>query len=151
MYGLAFLLLVAIDQLSKAAARLYVVQERVVCGFISGELAMNKGIAWSMASTASAPLHILKLLVIIASCGVLVWYHSRASAGSEKRALLLIAAGGVSNLIDRLWLGAVTDFILIKTPWGPFPTFNVADVYIVLGVILFLINQLRSAYDRSHT
>lgn len=49
--------------------------------------------------------------------------------------LLLIFGGGLSNFIDRIWWGGVIDYIRLPLfPWA----FNLADVWIVLGVILIL-------------
>ena len=53
--------------------------------------------------------------------------------------LSFIIAGGISNVIDRIFKGAVFDFIKI----GDFPVFNIADICIVLGWLLFLINFLK--------
>lgn len=48
---------------------------------------------------------------------------------------LLVMAGGIGNLIDRLIYGYVVDFISI----GTYPIFNVADIYVVVGVLLLIV------------
>ena len=53
--------------------------------------------------------------------------------------LSLVISGGISNVIDRIFKGAVFDFIKI----GDFPVFNIADVCIVLGWLLFAISFLK--------
>lgn len=52
--------------------------------------------------------------------------------------LILILSGAVSNIIDRLYLGCITDFIDFKI-W---PLFNIADVFICAGVILLIIKHI---------
>lgn len=52
----------------------------------------------------------------------------------------LIVAGGVANLVDRLWGNGVVD--MIHTGW--WPTFNIADVYITTGVALLIVHHLLS-------
>jgi len=49
--------------------------------------------------------------------------------------LSLIISGGLGNIIDRIFRGSVIDFISI---WK-YPTFNVADIYIVFGILGFLV------------
>lgn len=58
--------------------------------------------------------------------------------------ILLIALGGASNLLDRLYYGYVIDFIKISAL--PFSIFNLADVMIVLGIIL----AISSAYRKQN-
>ncbi|MCI8497392.1 MAG: signal peptidase II [Clostridiales bacterium] len=55
-------------------------------------------------------------------------------------ALMLICAGGIGNLIDRIAHGYVTDFIYLK--FINFPIFNIADICVVVGAILFIAGVL---------
>lgn len=55
--------------------------------------------------------------------------------------LTLVLAGGVGNLIDRVRLGYVVDMLHFQF-WPSYPVFNVADMFVVVGVILFLLYYL---------
>lgn len=58
-------------------------------------------------------------------------------------AVALVAAGAAGNLIDRLWVGMVTDFVALR--WGSWraPIFNLADVFMVAGVVLLIVMPFR--------
>lgn len=60
-------------------------------------------------------------------------------------AFAMIAGGAIGNLIDRLNQGYVVDFILFHIGQWHYPTFNVADSCITIGLILFLIETYRSS------
>jgi signal peptidase II len=63
-------------------------------------------------------------------------------------ALALIAGGAIGNFIDRLQLGWVVDFIDIRMGRARWPTFNVADVAITIGVLIVLIDMMIGALPR---
>ena len=53
----------------------------------------------------------------------------------------MIAGGAIGNVIDRIYHGKVIDFIDIHYKLFHWPTFNIADSFIFIGVILFIINE----------
>jgi signal peptidase II len=55
-------------------------------------------------------------------------------------ALALVAGGAVGNLIDRIYFGVVTDFVLWHYQTHEWPVFNVADIVLVVGVGLMFID-----------
>lgn len=61
----------------------------------------------------------------------------------------LILAGGISNLLDRLMRGYVVDFIDI-TPLFNFPIFNIADIYIVIGWIVFVVLTIKYTVSKKN-
>ena len=96
-------------------------------------LTKNEGLAFSIA----LPPAILWSLVVGAVIALL-WYSIlclREHTSGHGMYLSLIAAGGVSNIVDRLRFGAVTDIFAL--PGGLF--FNIADIAIVFGSMFFLL------------
>ena len=131
---------VALDQGTKALATSLVSRgDRVeVLPFLAFENVRNKGVAFGIGGDISA---ILIGATIVLLLGFLVFLASRARSGwlVWVPAALLIG-GALGNLADRVRDGAVTDFIDLPL-W---PTFNLADVAIVVGVLLLLIDVERS-------
>lgn len=66
------------------------------------------------------------------------WWPSAKMANMAFLSLILVVSGGVGNLIDRVAQGYVVDFIRFAF-WNRFPTFNVADIAITVGVALLVI------------
>lgn len=54
-----------------------------------------------------------------------------------KTSLMMVACGGISNLIDRLFRGYVVDYIDINQIFN-YPVFNVADISITIGIVLLI-------------
>ncbi|MBO4746354.1 MAG: signal peptidase II [Alphaproteobacteria bacterium] len=83
-------------------------------------------------------------LIMIIATGIiiaLVAYYLFARANSYERApLILILGGALGNFIDRLRFGAVVDFLDFHVGAWHWPVFNVADVFITVGVLLYILN-----------
>ena len=107
----------------------------------------NTGAAFGMFKNGSMVFTVLAFLVI----GAILFYYPKVENDdwSLKLALSMQLGGAVGNLIDRLTIGQVTDFISV----GNFPVFNVADASISVGAaVLFLGVWLRErAERREHT
>jgi signal peptidase II len=84
-------------------------------------------------------------LAIGVSAGLVVWLRrlSPASQPLLVTGLTLIVGGAIGNLIDRLYLGHVVDFILVHWDDAYFPAFNVADSAISVGAALVIFDSLR--------
>jgi signal peptidase II len=74
--------------------------------------------------------------------GVRLWMLRKARPNQKilHWALALVAGGAVGNLIDRIYYGVVTDFVLWRYNDHEWPVFNVADVVLVIGVGLMFID-----------
>ena len=93
----------------------------------------NSGAAFGMFQNGGMVFTILAFLVI----GAIIYYYPHVEAGdwTLRLALAMQLGGAAGNLIDRLTLGFVTDFISV----GNFPVFNVADASISVGVVILLL------------
>jgi signal peptidase II len=133
-------LIVALDQGTKALATSLVTRgDRVeVLPFLAFENVRNEGVAFGIGGDISAVFIGATILVLL---GFLVFLAFRGGSGwlVWLPAALLIG-GALGNLADRVRDGAVTDFIDLPL-W---PTFNLADVAIIVGVLLLLFDVERS-------
>jgi signal peptidase II len=142
-YALA-LLLVLLDQLTKywvSAAFVYG-EARAVTGFFNLVLTHNQGAAFSFLAGAGGwqrGFFIAVALVAIVVIGVLLARHA-----GEKLfclALALILGGAVGNVIDRIVLGHVVDFLDFYIASWHWPAFNLADSAITVGAVLMVIDS----------
>jgi signal peptidase II len=132
---------VALDQGTKALATSLVDQgSRVeVLPFLAFENVRNKGVAFGLGGDISAALIAATIVLLV---GLLVFLALRDSDGGWLVWLpaALLLGGALGNLADRVRDGAVIDFIDLPL-W---PTFNLADVAITVGVLLLLLDVERS-------
>jgi len=93
----------------------------------------NSGAAFGMFQNGNLVFTILAFVVIIA----ILYYFPQVEADdwTLRLAMGLQLGGAAGNLVDRLFMGKVTDFISV----GAFPVFNVADSSITVGVIVLLL------------
>lgn len=128
---------VTLDQMSKfwMNHRLIMGVPRVILPIFNLTLAYNPGAAFSFLSEGSGwQLLLFSGFSIVVSVVLCVWlWRLPEGAWAEASALALILGGAVGNLIDRVRLGYVIDFLDFH--WGAwhFPYFNIADTAITLG------------------
>jgi signal peptidase II len=108
--------------------------------------AENTGVAFSRLTTLPGGRVILSLVSLVA-LGLVVHYLRRTPAENRRGtvALGLICGGALGNMIDRVRLGFVIDFIRVDLgvwPFNPWPVFNVADAVLVAGVALIGLSAL---------
>lgn len=102
----------------------------------------NKGAAFGLLAGRQS----LFILITVISIFLILFYYFRAREPYQifNLALGLELGGAIGNLIDRLRLGGVTDFINLRI-W---PVFNMADAAIVLGVFLLILVSLRTLVSK---
>ena len=116
-----------------------------VSSWFNYRLVGNKGAAWGIFKDLPETLRVpfFAILSTFALVVLLVVYYKSHGQKLMQTALILICGGAIGNLIDRLQIGYVIDFI--DWHYGPhhWPTFNVADISISVGVGLMIIDMIR--------
>lgn len=108
-------------------------------GLFRFRLVHNTGMAWGMFSDSTMALGVLSLVVCVALTAYLFACSPRASL-VQTLGVSLVVAGGIGNAIDRFSQGYVVDFIDLA--FMDFPVFNVADIGVTCGFVLFLLGLL---------
>ena len=144
---LLVLVVVAFDQFSKYVALLKLsdgwVQQVLPC--LNFTLAFNKGVAFSIFYRAGsdAPWFLIVMTATLSLVILGMLLRTPKTQGHQQVALALIFSGAVSNLFDRIYHGAVVDFIDVHAFGWHWPAFNVADSAISIGAVLLIIDSLR--------
>jgi signal peptidase II len=130
-------LVVVLDQAAKAAieANLVPGEKAGVLGPLALTLAHNDGIAFGLAGGGGA---LLVALTTVALVFVAVLFARNPARPGMWVAVGLLVGGALGNLIDRVRLGEVTDYVDVLS-WPPF---NLADVAITLGVIVLALSYV---------
>jgi signal peptidase II len=138
---------IVLDQLTKYAVKQTFSLHEVVeiTPFFNMLLVFNKGAAFSMLSDAGGWQRGLFIGIAI---GASVWigWLLRKHAGDRVfcLALALILGGALGNVIDRITIGGVADFLDFHAYGVHFPAFNVADIAITCGAMLLVFDALRT-------
>ncbi len=143
--GIIAVLIVVLDQLTKWLVVQYIhpsLPIPIIDGFLQLVHWRNTGAAWGILRDYNIVLAIVSVLTVLAL------YLFRHSFGIQRPvagwALGLIAGGIVGNVIDRLRLHCVVDFLDFHVGAHHWPAFNVADSAICVGVILYIIVSWRN-------
>ncbi len=137
-------LLTAIDQFTKMLARKYVRLQTisVLSGIFELRYLENRGAAFGILQNRQWIFILFAICITVAAA----WIYPRLKKGRRYQPLRLIccllAAGALGNLLDRVFLHYVVDFLYFSLI--DFPIFNVADVYVSVGcILLFLLVLFR--------
>ncbi len=139
LFGIAGL--VTVDQVTKALAVTHLQDGPLVLwdGVFELSYVENRGAAFGLGQGWGWLFVVVTAVVVLSILGLLFFTrkfrHPLAIASG-----LLIAAGGIGNLIDRIWHGYVVDFLYFKLI--DFPVFNVADCCVVVGAALLILYVL---------
>lgn len=143
--------IVAVGLLADQATKLYVDKVMtlhqsipVVDGLFSFTYVRNRGAAFSFLSEASWRLPFFIAVTLIAAVVILVAMGKmREDQKLAQVSLAMIFSGAIGNLIDRVRLGEVIDFLDVYWRTHHWPAFNIADSLICVGVALVALDMLR--------
>ena len=134
--------LVVLDQISKILISSYLSlgESLNLLPFLNFTLIHNSGIAFSFFDNGG---NISRWLLVVAVSGILAYllflmYKITSKNRLELMSFILIISGGLGNLVDRVFLGYVVDFVHVFYQDYSFYVFNMADSYITVGIILYL-------------
>jgi signal peptidase II len=135
---------IALDQATKAIVLHTLtpyVPHPVIPGFFNWTLAFNTGAAFSFLAEHPQWSRWLFSLIAVGVSAVLVRWLAQTPQRDWRTALplALVIGGALGNLIDRLRVGQVTDFIQFYIGAWPFPAFNIADSAISVGAVLLVL------------
>ncbi|MGH7045397.1 MAG: signal peptidase II [Stellaceae bacterium] len=149
--GLGIAAVVAIlDQLSKAAILRHFVgtgfDGEPVTSFFNLVLVYNRGVSFGLFNTATGHRAVIDALMFSLAAALivaaLIWWLSRVSSQILAVAIGLVIGGAAGNVVDRIRLGAVVDFLDFHIGTWHWPAFNLADSAICIGVAAMLLDGL---------
>lgn len=139
-------IIILIDQITKVTiTKLFTYGESLpVTSFFNLVLAYNKGAAFSFLAAEGGWQRYLFTGIAVAAA-IFIIYLLKRHAGQRLFcwALAMILGGAIGNLIDRVLYGHVIDFLDFYVGKWHWPAFNVADMAIVGGAGLFILDELR--------
>ena len=147
------ILIFALDRISKNyviyLSNKDLVSEIFSSKFLNISLIWNEGIAFGLFSFDQKNLYNF-LTAIILGVIIAVLFMTFKSNGIKKYLLLMIFSGAIGNLYDRIFYKAVPDFIDFHIGEFHWFIFNVADIFITMGVIFMILLELIDISKRSH-
>ncbi len=140
LYIITFVVILAGDQLTK-----YIVDKNfyigsgytVIDGFFYFTYVRNIGAAWGI---MSGKLVFFYFISFIAAIGIIYYFiYSKEYQKLTRFGLVMILSGMIGNLADRIMFGYVRDFLDFVIFGYDYPVFNIADMAIVIGVFLLIV------------
>lgn len=162
LFGVGALLLVGIDLLTKWLAEIFLVKgelNAIIPNFLYFTKSYNTAVAFSLGSSLPMPVgRAINITISVVMSVAILWYwilNDDRFNNFQRSIAMLLAAGAVGNLIDRAFyweaitgFDGVIDFIQFYLGGGPsapnnfvnpFATFNLADSYLTIGMIMLIV------------
>ena len=142
-----FILIVSIFLLDRISKLLIINLEPIyglnsysLTSFLNFELIWNEGIAFGLLSfNDDLYYNIITMIIILVT--LIVFLIMTKSIGIEKYGFMMVFGGSIGNIFDRLYYSSVPDFIDIHFNNFHWFIFNVADIFITLGVFLLIYSE----------
>ena len=141
--------IIGLDQLTKALVTHTMAlgqSEPIIPGLVHLTLVRNTGMAFGLLSGMDIPYKAWVVTVLsLGAMGAVMYYALRASSSERwtRLGLTFVLGGASGNILDRIRLGYVVDFIDVFYEGAHWPAFNIADTSICIGVGLLLLDSLR--------
>lgn len=134
-----------LDRVTKYWAAQILSSPMVINNWLSCSYTINRGISFGIADSVNPYVFLgISLIVVV----LLVFVGQLALTAYKQHSSIIghmfVLAGGLSNLLDRIIYHGVIDFIVLSYQTWSWPVFNVADVAINLGILIIVIQSLRS-------
>lgn len=144
---LAALAVIVLDQLSKLwVFNTFIPGEAIeLTPFLNLVLVFNPGAAFSFLADHAGWQRWFFSAIALGISGWIIWQLRQLSRWNcLATGLVLIMGGALGNLVDRLWLGMVIDFIDLHAAGWHWPAFNIADSAVCVGAVLYVLFQKQS-------
>ena len=142
---IAALMVALFDQISKALVFSFLAENGsvvAVTNFFNLVTAWNKGVSFSMFDNLGGyGVYVLSLFSLTV-VGFLLYWLKKEQNFLMQLALGFVIGGAVGNVIDRVRIGAVFDFLDVHAAGYHWPAFNVADSFICIGAFLIILNGI---------
>ena len=137
-----------IDRVTKIFALKIESSIDIIPNFFRLTLAKNTGIAWSLFSNDMVIITIATMIIIF----FFIKYILDNKNGNKlyNVCYAMILGGAFGNLFDRVFFGYVIDFLDFNIFGYDYPIFNLADTFIVCGIIIILVGGIRDECNKSH-
>ncbi len=135
------LLIILFDQVTK----MILINQNItiIPNFLSFNYTQNTGVAFNIGTNNIITIIIINVIII----GLIIKFIKDNDLNiGALISLFIVLAGGISNLIDRLFRGFVIDFIDVNI--FNFPNFNIADICIVLGIVFLIFIIIKSTINK---
>lgn len=147
LFSLIVLIGVGLDQWTKWLAVQHLKGSYVydADAFFTFTFVENEGAFLSLGSSLPPTLRLILLTILpgLLLIGVMIYMlRSRHTGLMENLVFALIAAGGIGNIMDRIIAGKVVDFMHMNFGFAETGIFNVADLYIVIAIILYVFGYI---------